>query len=103
MHIPDGLPVDEDGARTVRAAEAIMAAVPGTTFLETLHQVEMAQREAGRRTTRSGAIAFRLVATDAQTLRTSFGSTGKRDHPAATRSDVYHVAGGIAEPIRGSR
>lgn len=45
MYIPDGLPVDEDGARLVHAAEALMAAIPGTSFLDALHMVGAAWRQ----------------------------------------------------------
>jgi hypothetical protein len=45
MHIPDGLPVDEEGARTVRAAETVMAVIPGTSFLDALGMVQSACRQ----------------------------------------------------------
>jgi hypothetical protein len=113
MYIPDGLPVDEQGERMVRAADAIMAAVPGTSFLDALHQVEMARRNDAQRHALAEAIASRTAhaaegraaereATNAlttnETVRTSLGSSSKTHQ--ATRSDVYYVTEGIAVPVR---
>jgi hypothetical protein len=46
MRAIDGLPVDDASARQVRAAEALIVAMPGTTFLEAARMVEAASRQA---------------------------------------------------------
>jgi hypothetical protein len=53
----DGLPVDLEGAAMLRAAEDIMAAIPGTTLIDAARQVEMAWRNADRVSARGHAIA----------------------------------------------
>jgi hypothetical protein len=114
MYIPDGLPVDEQGERMVRAADAIMAAVPGTSFLDALHQVEMALLNDAQRHALAEAIASRAAhaaegraaerettnaLTTHETIRTSLGSSSKT-HQAASSSDVYYVTECVAVPVR---